>query len=178
MNFHRLNRLLLNHPIKMNCAFSLLTFGLGDILSQYLEIRLNPEQFWDFKRFIIQSSFGIIITPYYYLQFNILMPRLMPVYKKFYLTKNLIYDQSVGAVCVLVLFFGYIDLISGKTFTEMNELMKLKMWPSLVDTWKVWPILQAINFSIIPIHLRVLFVYFFSIFYNAYLSYVQNNKKI
>jgi len=55
----------------------------------------------------------------------------------------------------------------GDSISEIND----KLWPTLVANWKVWPLLQLINFALVPIKLQVLYVNFFGVFWNTYLSF-------
>lgn len=45
-----------------------------------------------------------------------------------------------------------------------------KLWPTLKVNWVVWPVLQGINFSLVPLQYRLLYINFCSLFWSAYLS--------
>ena len=45
-----------------------------------------------------------------------------------------------------------------------------KLWPTLKVNWVVWPVLQGINLSVVPLQYRILYINFCSIFWSAYLS--------
>ena len=49
-----------------------------------------------------------------------------------------------------------------------------KIWETLIANWKVWPIAQLINFSLIPLNFRVLWVNLVGILWNAIVSYIAN----
>lgn len=51
--------------------------------------------------------------------------------------------------------------------------METSFFPTLTTNWSVWIPVQAVNFSIVPIHLRLLSVNVVSLFWNAYLSYAN-----
>ena len=40
--------------------------------------------------------------------------------------------------------------------------------------WKVWPLLQIINFTYVPIQMQAAYIAFFSLFFNVYLSFMKN----
>jgi len=48
-----------------------------------------------------------------------------------------------------------------------------KLWPTLKVNWVVWPVLQGISFSVIPLQYRILYINFCSLFWSAYLSNVN-----
>lgn len=51
-----------------------------------------------------------------------------------------------------------------------------KLWPTLQVNWVVWPVLQGINMSLVPLPYRVLFVNVASLFWSAFLSNMANAK--
>jgi protein Mpv17 len=169
------NRRLIDKPILTKAITSFCTFGTGDLISQYLEYYSSGKKKFNFRRFITQASFGFMIAPYFHLQFCKIMPYLFPP-GRFSVLKNIVYDQTIGATIFTSSFFTYLDMMSGKSFPEAINELKLKLLPTIYDNWKVWPFLMAINFSMVPIQFRVLFSNICGMFWVAYLSYVQNVK--
>jgi Mpv17 / PMP22 family len=51
-----------------------------------------------------------------------------------------------------------------------------KLWPTLKVNWVVWPVLQAVNLSVVPLQYRILYINFCSIFWSAYLSNMASSK--
>ncbi len=43
----------------------------------------------------------------------------------------------------------------------------------MIANWKVWPILQFLNFSFVPLNMQAAYVAFFSLFFNVYLSFMK-----
>ncbi|BGP55356.1 Protein required for ethanol metabolism [Rhodotorula sphaerocarpa] len=82
-------------------------------------------------------------------------------------------DQFVLTPCVLTIFFTAQSLLELKGFGEAQRRIRENWWPTLQRNWGVWIPVQAINFSIVPVHLRLLTVNFVSLFWNAYLSYAN-----
>ena len=48
--------------------------------------------------------------------------------------------------------------------------MRGMYWEVLKTNWKVWPVVQCLNFSIVPLQYRLLFVNVVALGWNAYLS--------
>lgn len=46
-------------------------------------------------------------------------------------------------------------------------------WPALQTNWMVWPAVQVINFTYVPLIHRVLFANIISIGWNCYLSWIN-----
>jgi protein Mpv17 len=45
-----------------------------------------------------------------------------------------------------------------------------KLWPTLKVNWVVWPVLQSINLSVVPLQYRLLFINFASLGWSVFLS--------
>ena len=161
-------------PILTKCITSFCTFGLGDLISQYLE-KKNTDKPWEWVRFIRQASFGFVIAPYFHLNYCVISPRFFGGSSKGVLM-SVIYDQTVSVCIFTSLFFTYLDTTSGKSLQQATDELKVKMLPTLLANWKVWPFIMLINFTIIPIPFRVFYTNICGMFWAAYLSYVQNVK--
>ena len=55
------------------------------------------------------------------------------------------------------------------------QKIKDKLWPTLKVNWVVWPVLQGINLSVVPLQFRILYINFASLFWSAYLSGQTNS---
>jgi len=51
-----------------------------------------------------------------------------------------------------------------------------KLWPTLQVNWVVWPVLQAVNMSVVPLQYRLLYINVCSLFWSAYLSNMAGGK--
>uniref|UniRef100_A0A914E7W0 Mpv17-like protein n=1 Tax=Acrobeloides nanus TaxID=290746 RepID=A0A914E7W0_9BILA len=56
--------------------------------------------------------------------------------------------------------------------------MQLVIGTVLIANYKIWPFVQFINMSLMPLHLRLVFVQVVSIFWNMYLSYENAKSNI
>lgn len=54
--------------------------------------------------------------------------------------------------------------------TSPKEKLDKTYWNALTSNWMVWPFVQAVNFKVVPLHHRVLFVNVISLGWNCYLS--------
>ena len=163
------SNLLIKKPLTTKCVTSFITFGLGDVICQQLEKNSQPKQF-DIIRVLKQASFGVIVTPYLHLQFNVIIPRFFGGS----IVKTLLYDQTVGATLFAVMFFTYLDTMNGVGLKESLNNTYIKMPATLIANWKLWPMAQLINFTVVPPHYRVFFANMVGIIWNTYLSYMQN----
>lgn len=178
---HWYTRMLKEKPFTTKCITSFITFGLGDLICQSIESKYNKEikaKPYDFKRAFKQASFGVFITPYLHIQFNIIMPKLFPKPGYLNLCKLLLYDQTINASIFIFCFFSYIDYFNNVNFRTSLSNTLLKFPPTLIANWKLWPAAQFINFTVVPAEYRVFFANIIGIVWNTYLSYVQNSKEI
>jgi len=51
---------------------------------------------------------------------------------------------------------------------------KQKFWPTLINGYKLWPMVQLVNFYFVPLNHRLLVVNSVALGWNAYLAYVAN----
>lgn len=68
--------------------------------------------------------------------------------------------------------------MEGKDLEGTKDELKEKLWPTYVFNLKVWPLLQLINFTLVPVHLQVLYVNFMQIWWNVYLSFMKNHTQV
>ncbi|XP_037789879.1 mpv17-like protein [Penaeus monodon] len=85
-------------------------------------------------------------------------------------------EQFTWAPFAYAEFYLCINFMEGKTLDECLHECRSKIPP----TWKigfcVWPVIQTVNFWVIPLKHRVSFVGFFSYIWNTFLSYMHHYK--
>lgn len=86
--------------------------------------------------------------------------------------KGILLDQTIFAGFFLTNFILLNDTLSGKSLEESVANLKELIMPTMLTNWKIWPFLQVINQTVMPMQFRVLFVNFCGLFWNMYLSYV------
>ncbi|TFK48102.1 hypothetical protein OE88DRAFT_1665201 [Heliocybe sulcata] len=162
------NTLLIRRPMMAQCATAAVLFGAGDVLAQQAIEKKGKEH--DFMRtarlsFYGGALFGPIITKWY--QFLNKLQFSTP-------TKGIIYkvwlDQAVLSPAVVAYFFGSMTLLEGKPLSEAGERLSSAYVPTLIRNWGVFVPAQALNFAVVPPHMRFVFVSVVSLFWNTYLS--------
>jgi hypothetical protein len=174
--FRLYNTLIDIHPIKTKTVTCFFIFGFGDYLCQKLELKYKIISSFSWKRCLMQGSFGLAAAPYLHLQFCYIIPKLFPEHLKYSILKTLAYALTINDGIFNLLFYLYMDLISGKGIKGAIEEFKKKYIPTMIANWKFWPIISGINFTFVPIQYRVLFDNTGCIFWNIYLSFMQNKK--
>lgn len=166
--------MLIEHPYKTKCLTSIITFGGGDVICQLMEKYSDSAKRLDYWRVFRQASFGLFLTPYLHLQYNIIIPRFFPSGSRYSLVKILCYDQTVNATVAIIFFFLWIDFLTGKSFGKSVEETRIKLLPTLIANWKLWPAAQVVTFTVMPIPYRVFWANIVGLVWNVYLSYMQN----
>ncbi|WVR07909.1 hypothetical protein IAU60_004952 [Kwoniella sp. DSM 27419] len=86
------------------------------------------------------------------------------------LAKRVFADQAVMAPFGMCLFVGTMGVMEGRTSDEISQKFSDMYMPALIANWKVWPLIQTINFKLMPIQYRVPFQSTCGIAWTLYLS--------
>jgi protein Mpv17 len=82
-------------------------------------------------------------------------------------------DQTVFATTNMAIFLSSMAVMEG---SSPQEKLKKNYLSGLKANWVVWPPVQAMNFSIVPLEHRVLVVNIVSLGWNCFLSYLNSSK--
>ena len=180
--FHRLgpvkdffswfSRMQRRRPLSVAVGTSLTTYFCGDIIAQ--EISGDP---YDWKRTARMLLIGSVAS--------------VPGYKWFlYLGSHFNYGSAVGSIAIKVAiqqvvfapvfnsyFFGMQALLSGETVHGVVQRLRAAVPESILSSAKFWPAVTALNFTLIPAHLRFAFSGVFAVVWQTYLSFLNRKKE-
>ncbi|KAG0178120.1 hypothetical protein DFQ29_003936 [Apophysomyces sp. BC1021] len=91
--------------------------------------------------------------------------------------KRMITDQTMFAPAGLTLFFTVMGYAESGKWRGVQEKFHDAFVPALITNYKIWPLVQFINFKFMPIQYRVPFVSSLGILWNVYLSWINNASK-
>lgn len=106
------------------------------------------------------------------------LTKIVPADDKFLGLKKMALDQIPFAPVFLLSIITLINTMEGLSFQETKEQLRLKYKDILFANWKVWPIVQTINFYFVPYTHQVAVAQFVAIFWNTYLSYKTSQGKV
>ncbi|KAK4689869.1 protein Mpv17, partial [Tremellales sp. Uapishka_1] len=86
------------------------------------------------------------------------------------LAKRVLADQLIMAPVGLCLFVGSMGLMEGRDSTEIQAKFADMYMPAIIANWKVWPVVQTVNFKLVPLQYRVPFQSTCGIAWTLYLS--------
>ncbi len=82
-------------------------------------------------------------------------------------------DQSIFATTNMAVFLSSMSVLEGGS---PQEKLKKNYISGLKANWVIWPPVQSINFTMVPLEHRVLVVNIVSLGWNCYLSYLNSSK--
>ena len=84
---------------------------------------------------------------------------------------NMYEFAMVGTVIMIGVFLSSMATMEGGS---PKQKLETTWWPALKANWMVWPAVQFVNFSFLPLQYRLFFANIVSIGWNSYLSWVNS----
>lgn len=92
--------------------------------------------------------------------------------------KKVFFDQVFFAPCILCVILIAIAVLKGKNVEAVKEELKLNYLDVLITSYTIWPFVQIFNFYFVPLHYQVLLVQTVALFWNTYLSWKTQRKRM
>lgn len=168
---------LLRRPYLVQAVQTGTLMGAGDLISQTF-IERNTFKQVDFKRTIKFSSIGFVIGgPALRFWYGILN-RYIGSKGKTVAVKKVFCDQAVFAPLFLYMLLTAVGTMQGKSWQNIKEDLSNSYFDVLKTNYFIWPWVQLVNFYYVPLQYQVLLVQCVALFWNTYLSWKTNKKKI
>mmetsp|Transcript_14714 Transcript_14714/g.29949 ORF Transcript_14714/g.29949 Transcript_14714/m.29949 type:complete len:283 (-) Transcript_14714:80-928(-) len=164
-----------SQPILTKALTSLVGFTLGDILAQ--KLLGSKDAAFDLRRLARMASFGFLIHGPVGHFFYGALDRAIPGTEAWKVVSKVAIDQVAWAPIFTVVFLSYIGALEGKSKKEIQDKVKNDTWAGVTGSWKVWPVVHAINFRFIPTQQRMLYINTIQVAYNVFLSFLGNRSK-
>lgn len=170
----RYNALLEAQPLLTKALTSLTGFTAGDVLAQkFIEPGDKP---YDVMRTIRLGSFGFLLhgtTGHYFYGFlDSKLPGTAPVT----VASKVAIDQTLWNPIFGLMFFGYLNVMEGKSFDTYVNKIKADLKTAVMGSWAVWVPAHTINFAFVPPSQRLLYINTIQIGYNVFLSFLGNKE--
>ncbi|XP_051174389.1 mpv17-like protein isoform X1 [Leptopilina boulardi] len=161
-----------NYPVARGMASYVVIWPVASLIQQ----KITGKEKLDYiqaLRFSIYGGFFVAPTLYAWLK---VASRLWPrADLKSALTKALVEQVTYGPSAMCCFFFG-ISLLEFKPISECVDQVKEKFWPTYKIGVCVWPILQTINFLLVPEKNRVVYVSICSLMWTSFLAYMKSRE--
>ena len=72
----------------------------------------------------------------------------------------------------MTVFFTYLGLVNGDSFGVIADKVKNDLFAACQGSWKVWPIVHAVNFKFISTKHRLVFINAVQVAFNMFLSLI------
>ncbi|XP_052763090.1 protein Mpv17-like isoform X2 [Mya arenaria] len=159
------------HPVK-TAAFSAGTLiSLGDVLAQFV-VEKRDLASYDKKRTLRFAIFGTFFGgPVFSLWYTRLATSFG--HTKYASLKMVACDQLLFAPPFLAYFLTVMELLKGDRLPEIKAKLQ-DDYPDIIKTnYKIWPAVQALNFTFVPVTYRVLVVNLVAVGWNTYLAWMS-----
>ncbi|XP_055618532.1 mpv17-like protein [Toxorhynchites rutilus septentrionalis] len=171
MSISTLRNVFKNHPILKGMVTYSIIWPTGSLIQQTMEGKnWRTYNYQQCLNFAIFGTFYVAPTLYGWVKISSQMWPVMNL--KMGLTKAIVEQFSYGPFAGVSFFFG-MSLLERKTFDQAVQEVRTKF----PDTYKVgicvWPVIQTINFALIPEHNRVPFVSICSLLWTTFLAYMK-----
>jgi len=156
------------------------TYFLADCICQnYIEKR--AEESHNYTRSMRQAGVGAFFAaPSLHVWHSMILPKVVKGCTGFMTRLGI--SVFLNETILAAYFISFI-LFSFEAMKHMDaqagvDNVKEKFVPALSTSVKFWTPISIINYGLMPVHLRPVFVNCWSIVWQSYLSYVANNKVI
>jgi protein Mpv17 len=172
----RYNMLLEAQPLLTKALTSLTGFTAGDVLAQkFVEPDDKP---YDIMRTVRLGSFGFLLhgtTGHYFYGFlDSKLPGTAPIT----VATKVAIDQTIWNPIFGLMFFGYLNVMEGKSFETYTNKIKADLQTAVMGSWAVWVPAHTINFAFVPPSQRLLYINSIQIGYNVFLSFLGNKEVV
>uniref|UniRef100_A0A7S2NES5 Peroxisomal membrane protein MPV17 n=1 Tax=Haptolina brevifila TaxID=156173 RepID=A0A7S2NES5_9EUKA len=138
----------------------------------------------DWRRNFVFSSFGLCyLGAFQYVQYTLWFPRLFPGTGAISVGKRVAFDQIINTgMWYYPLFYVVQNMVMTSRFDTRTAREGLTRYRAnvvadMTNCWKLWVPMQVINFSLVPVHLRVPFAAGVSFVWSCILSALRGDMK-
>ncbi|XP_015119217.1 protein Mpv17 [Diachasma alloeum] len=88
--------------------------------------------------------------------------------------KKVACDQLLFAPCFIGVLLSAVGFMQGNNVNSIREKLQREYLEILRNNYKVWPMVQMMNFAFVPLQYQVLVVQSVAVLWNSYVSYRTN----
>ncbi|XP_071455335.1 mitochondrial inner membrane protein Mpv17-like [Hetaerina americana] len=176
-------RLLENHPWKVQSIQTGILMSAGDVLSQTAVEKKRFSEM-DPVRVARFGALGVVfmgpaLWAWYQALHRFVGPGGRGTKGRVILgLKKVFWDQVVLAPPFYAAFIIVNGAIQQKDWTSIRRSIDDNFKDVMINNWKLWPAVQFVNFSFVPLKFQVLFEQSFCLIWNTYLAWKMNRSKV
>ncbi|TQN74430.1 Protein sym-1 [Colletotrichum shisoi] len=158
-------------PLLTQSITTAVLFATGDITAQQLVDKRGLEKH-DLARTGRMALYGgVIFGPIATNWFKFLQHNVVLKNKNAEILARVAVDQGVFAPVMISVFLSSMATLEG---SSVQEKLEKNYKTALTSNYMLWPFVQIVNFKLVPLHHRLLFVNVISIGWNSYLSFLNS----
>lgn len=92
--------------------------------------------------------------------------------------KKVTYDQVFFAPLFLMVLISTIGMFQGHELKDLQRKLQEEYPEILLNNYKIWPVVQLLNFYFVPLQYQVLIVQSVAVGWNTYISYRTSLTKV
>jgi protein Mpv17 len=128
------------------------------------------------RRLVTLSAFGLLYHgPSGHYFYNWLDKQIEGTEAK-HVAMKVAFDQLVWCPIFMTVFFTYLGLVNGDSVGTIVHKVRSDLLSACQGSWKVWPIVHAVNFKFISTKHRLVFINSVQIAFNMFLSLIGSKK--
>ncbi|KAL2438858.1 Protein sym-1 [Exophiala dermatitidis] len=164
---------LAKRPLLTQAVTTAVLFGAGDTLAQQAVERKGFKNH-DLARTGRMCLYGgFIFGPAATKWYSFLQNKINLRSHNATIAARVLADQTAFATCNMALFLSTMSILEG---SNPSEKLEKSYWPGLKANWVLWPAVQAVNFTVVPLEHRVLVVNIVSLGWNCFLSWLNSSS--
>lgn len=146
---------------------------LGDVIGQMWALGEISDPFSAFAMGLYGFASGIFVFRWYQTVEEIFSRKRRPLSVNRKVIDPLLKmaaDQLLVSPVLTLFYLAYAGFVDGKSSKGVIYFVKRSFFPVMLASYKVWPLIQLVNFYFVPLRLRVTFVNTASLLWNAYMK--------
>lgn len=145
--------------------------ALGDVLAQTF---VEKKTFADFnaKRTLRFAVFGTFFGGPVFCLWYMKLAKLF-AHTRYAPLKMVACDQLLFAPPFIAYFLTGLELLKGEGLEAIKTKLEHDYLEVLKTNYKIWPAVQAVNFTFVPVHFRVVTVNCVAVGWNTYLAWMS-----
>lgn len=168
-------RALEKRPFVTQVSSTAILMASGDVIAQFA-VEKKGIQNYEPSRTVRFFGFGIFVGGPILRTWYIILDKVYKGTGTLVAAKKLATDQLCFAPAFLTVFVSVMGLLRGDSQGEIKDKLKRDFKPILITNYKIWPLVQAINFYFVPLQHRIIVVNFVALGWNTYLAWVAEQK--
>ena len=145
----------------------------GDVVAQRIERR--PV---DSKRCAMTTAYGGLfngtVGHAWYLKLDAVARQFFLPGSRRFVAAKVVADSAIFGPIHVAAFFTLLTLAEGGTFKDVNTKLKTDFFSTLSAEFTIWPIVQFVHFSKVPVAYQLLVVNAFTVGDATFMSWVQH----